>query len=86
MQRELRAIWLRTRKTIVFVTHDVREAVYLSERIAVLGRRPGTVKEIVETRFEKRGELDAGEDFDASVRRIWNLVRSEFEDIGTPHS
>jgi NitT/TauT family transport system ATP-binding protein len=85
MQRELRDIWMRTKKTVVFVTHDVREAVYLSERIVVLGRRPARIKAVVETRFEKQGELDAGEEFDSSVRRIWNLVRSEFESIDEAH-
>lgn len=82
MQRELRSIWQRTGKTVLFVTHDVREAVYLSERVVVLTRRPGRIKDIVETRFEKKGELDAGEQFDRSVRHIWTLVRSEFEEPG----
>lgn len=47
MQKELLRIWEQTRKTVVFVTHSVDEAVYLGDRIAVLTRRPGAVREIL---------------------------------------
>ena len=52
MQAELLRIWQRSRKTVIFVTHDVQEAVFLAERIAVMSARPGRIKEIVETRFD----------------------------------
>ena len=51
MQGELLRIWQRSRKTVIFVTHDVQEAVFLAERIAVMSARPGHIKEIVEARF-----------------------------------
>ena len=44
MQRELLDIWLKTKKTIIFVTHSVDEAVYLADRIIVMTSRPGKVK------------------------------------------
>ena len=47
MQRELVRLHEQTSKTVVFVTHDIREAALLSDRIVVLSRRPGTVKAIV---------------------------------------
>ena len=47
MQIELQEIWKKTRKTILFVTHSVDEAVFLADRIVVLTERPGTVREIV---------------------------------------
>jgi NitT/TauT family transport system ATP-binding protein len=47
MQTELQEIWRKTRKTILFVTHSVDEAVYLADRIVVLTERPGRVREIV---------------------------------------
>src|SRR2546422_37151 len=53
MQSELLAIWEKTRKTVIFVTHDVHEAVYLAERVAVMSARPGRIKTIVDTRFDK---------------------------------
>ena len=47
MQKELLQIHEKTQKTIVFVTHSVDEAVYLADRVAILTKRPGTIKEIV---------------------------------------
>ncbi len=46
MQKELLRIWEETKKTVIFVTHSVDEAVYLSDRIVVMTGRPGRVKEI----------------------------------------
>ena len=53
MQAELLNIWQRSRKTVIFVTHDVHEAVFLAERIAVMSARPGHIKEIVEARVDR---------------------------------
>ena len=53
MQAELLRIWQRTPKTVIFVTHDVQEAVYLADRVAVMSARPGRIKAIVDTRFDK---------------------------------
>ena len=47
LQRQLEQIWTATRKTVLFVTHSVREAVYLSDRVVVLSARPGRVLEEV---------------------------------------
>ena len=53
MQAELLRIWQRTPKTVIFVTHDVQEAVYLADRVAVMSARPGRIKTIVDTKFDK---------------------------------
>jgi len=78
MQTELLGIWRRTPKTVIFVTHDVQEAVYLADRVAVMSARPGRIKTIVETRF---GDRDPGlirtPEFVEKVDEIWNLVRIE---------
>ncbi|MCC7567550.1 MAG: ABC transporter ATP-binding protein [Methanoregulaceae archaeon] len=47
MQRELLDIWEKTKKTIIFVTHSVDEAVFLADRIVVLTPRPGTIREVI---------------------------------------
>lgn len=44
MHRELQDIWLHTKKTILFITHNIREALMLSQRIIVMGTRPGVIK------------------------------------------
>lgn len=48
-------LWKKTRKTVVFVTHSISEAVLLSTRIVVLARSPGRIQEIVEIDAEKKG-------------------------------
>jgi NitT/TauT family transport system ATP-binding protein len=77
MHEELLAIMKRAPKTVVFVTHDVREAVYLADRVAVMTARPGRIKEIVPI---ERPE-GAGPDivntpaFAEKVDHLWKLVR-----------
>jgi NitT/TauT family transport system ATP-binding protein len=78
MQGELLRIWQRTRKTVIFVTHDVQEAVYLAERVAVMSARPGRIKTIIDTRFDKNDpDIFKNPAFVEKVDEIWNLVREE---------
>jgi NitT/TauT family transport system ATP-binding protein len=78
MQRELLAIWQRTPKTVIFVTHDVQEAVYLADRVAVMSARPGRIKTIVDTKFDKNAaNIFKEKAFVDKVDEIWNLVRDE---------
>ena len=79
MQSELLRIWQRTPKTVIFVTHDVQEAVYLADRVAVMSARPGRIKTIVDTKFEKDATTNIFKEkaFIEKVDEIWNLVREE---------
>jgi len=78
MQTELLAIWRRTPKTVIFVTHDVQEAVYLSDRVAVMSARPGRIKAIIDTRFDKTDpHCFKTRAFVDKVDEIWDLVRVE---------
>jgi NitT/TauT family transport system ATP-binding protein len=78
MQSELLAIWQKTRKTVIFVTHDVHEAVYLADRVAVMTARPGRIKTIVDTRFDKTApEVHRTKAFVDKVDELWSLVRDE---------
>jgi len=78
MQAELLRIWQGSRKTVIFVTHDVQEAVFLAERIAVMSARPGHIKEIVDARFDREDpELTRSRPFIDMVEYVWNLVRGE---------
>jgi NitT/TauT family transport system ATP-binding protein len=78
LANELMGLWERMRKTIVFVTHGIEEAVTLADRVVVLSAHPGTVKAIVPIDFPRprdaialRGEPKFGE----YVVHIWNLLR-----------
>ena len=78
MQSELLRIWQRTPKTVIFVTHDVQEAVYLADRVAVMSARPGRIKTIVDTKFDKNADdLFKEKEFVEKVDEIWHLVREE---------
>jgi NitT/TauT family transport system ATP-binding protein len=79
MQEELLGIWGRTRKTILYVTHNIHEAVWMADRVVVLSRRPGRVLEIVPMELERpRTEAMLGEAaFVGAVERIWALVKSQ---------
>jgi NitT/TauT family transport system ATP-binding protein len=63
MQEELLGIWEATRKTLLFVTHSIQEAVLLGDRILILSKGPGRVRRIVDNRAvgqrETAGSLDA---------------------------
>jgi NitT/TauT family transport system ATP-binding protein len=81
MQEDLLEIWKDQRKTVLFVTHDVREAVYLADRVAVMSARPGRIKKVVDTRFDVSGEdLLASPQFADMCNEIWSLLRDELAD------
>jgi len=79
MQEELLGIWERTRQTIVYVTHNIHEAVYMADRVVVLSRRPGRVLAEVKIELERpRAERMMGEAaFLTAVERIWSLIRDQ---------
>jgi NitT/TauT family transport system ATP-binding protein len=79
MQEELRAIWRRTPKTVVFVTHDVHEAVFLADRISIMSARPGRIEHVIDVDFDREGGDDAFKrpEFLEISERIWSLVRDQ---------
>jgi NitT/TauT family transport system ATP-binding protein len=78
MQEELLSIWHRSRKTVIFVTHDVQEAVYLADRIAVMSARPGHIKTVLDNKFDKSDpDLHKSRMFIDKVDEIWDLVKAE---------
>lgn len=55
---ELQNIWLATKKTVLFITHSIPEAVFLSDRVAVMSRNPGTIIEIIEIDLPRPRRLE----------------------------
>ena len=78
MQAELYAIWQRTPKTVLFVTHDVQEAVRLAQRVVVMSARPGKIKATVDIALDRADpHIYRSAEFAAKVDEIWGLVRDE---------
>ncbi|MBO0703972.1 MAG: ABC transporter ATP-binding protein [Candidatus Dormibacteraeota bacterium] len=79
MQRELLRIWSQSRKTAIFITHDIKEAIYLADRVAVFSARPGRVKEIVHVDLPRPRELRIKRDprFLEYEDHIWTLIEEE---------
>jgi NitT/TauT family transport system ATP-binding protein len=79
MMEELLAIWERTRQSIVYVTHNIQEAVFMADRVVVLSRRPGRILDIADIGLARpRAETQMGDPaFVRAVDRIWGLIKSE---------
>jgi NitT/TauT family transport system ATP-binding protein len=79
MQSELLRIWNQKRKTVLFVTHQIDEAVYLSDRVVVLSARPGTIRRIVDIDLDRPRSLSVKrtKPFTDHVDAIWGLIESE---------
>ena len=75
MQGELLQIWEQTRRTILFVTHNIQEAVILGNRIMVMSRSPGQIKDILENHIPADAPLDSLErtQFQAKLRSLLDV-------------
>jgi ABC-type nitrate/sulfonate/bicarbonate transport system ATPase subunit len=81
MQEELLQIWVKAKKTVLFVTHQIDEAIYLSDRVVVFSGRPGQVKEIIPVAIERPRRLKVKREprFHAIEDRIWGLIEETTE-------
>ena len=89
MQEEVLRLWKSTQKTVVFVTHDLDEAVFLSDVVVVLASRPGRVHAIIENPLQRpRNEATrVGDAFAAATRGLWSALQSARAAGGAqPHS
>lgn len=79
MQAELLKIWRSAQKTVLFVTHQLDEAIYLSDKVVVMTSRPGRVKEVIKIDFPRPRELAIKRtaEFGAYENRIWQLIEKE---------
>lgn len=79
MAAELQRIWMDSRKTVLFVTHSIAEAVFLSDRIVVLSGRPSSIREIVAVHLPRPRTLDTTThpDFVAGTARIRSALQAQ---------
>ena len=79
MQAELLQIWERTQKTVLFVTHSIEEAAYLSDRVIVMTARPGRTKSILKVNLPRPRdyEMRLSAEFNDIKANIWNTLKDE---------
>ena len=84
MQAELLKIWSEAKKTVLFITHQINEAVFLADRVAVMSARPGRIKGIVTIPFPRPRSLAVKRDptFVEIEETIWQMVEETPERIG----
>ena len=79
MQAELLRIWAADRHTVVFVTHQIDEAVYLADRVVILGARPGSIRDEIEIEMPRPRSLDDkhSDQFVHYTNRVWHLIKED---------
>jgi len=79
MQEELQAIWQENRRTVLFITHDIEEAIYLGDRVVVFTARPGRLKEEVRIDLPRPRSIEVKKTaaYLGYRNRVWDLLREE---------
>ena len=79
MQEELQTLWHETRKTVVFITHDIDEAIYLADRVIVFTARPGRVKADIRIDLPRPRAIEVKKEpaYTAYRNHVWDLLRDE---------
>jgi NitT/TauT family transport system ATP-binding protein len=79
MQAELLQVWERTKKTVIFVTHSIEEAAYLSDRVVVMSARPGRTKTSIRINLPRPRdyEMRLSAKFNEIKAEIWSALKEE---------
>jgi NitT/TauT family transport system ATP-binding protein len=90
LQGELLRVWEEARKTVVYVTHSIDEAIVLADRIMVMTARPGQIKAIIDVgqvfgRPRRVEEVKASREYGELFGRIWGLLRDEVATASAQH-
>ncbi|MNK68028.1 Bicarbonate transport ATP-binding protein CmpC [compost metagenome] len=83
MQQLLLRVWGNSKKTVLFVTHDIDEAILLGDRVYVMGARPGRIKQILDVPIERPRHLDMvmERSFIEMKREIFGLLHDDLEEV-----
>lgn len=81
LQRELLRIWEETHKTILFITHSIDEAVFLSDRVAIMTARPGIIKQVMDIPISRPARFDddirSSQEFVQTRHALWEFLKEE---------
>lgn len=79
LQMELLDIWKEYQKTIIFVTHDIDEAILLGDRLLVMTGRPGCIRETINIPFGRPRDFTPDEQIEAAKIKwnVWNMLKDE---------
>ena len=79
MQKELLRIWSEARKTVLFITHQINEAIYLADRVIIFGARPGKVKQTIKIDLPRPRDLSLKRDprFLELENQVWEQIEEE---------
>jgi NitT/TauT family transport system ATP-binding protein len=88
MQEELTRIWVQARKTVLFITHQIDEAIYLADRVVVFSGRPGKVKDSITVDIERPRPIGVKRQarFHALEDRIWGLIDEDVKGSTTANN
>jgi NitT/TauT family transport system ATP-binding protein len=81
LQDELLRIWIDHKKTVIFVTHDIDEAILLGDRVLVMTSVPGRIREVMTVGIDRPRDLriESTHEFIDMRMKIWNIIRIEVE-------
>jgi len=79
MQQELLRIWSSSKKTVIFITHQIDEAVFLADRVVVFSARPATIKADIKVEIARPRKLSVKRmpQFLTYVGEVWNLIETD---------
>ena len=81
MQQELLKIWKQEKNTMILVTHDIDETIFLSTRIFIMTERPGTIKDIIEVNLEGKRDRSSQKFIEIRSRILRALFKIDSEEI-----
>lgn len=76
LQDQLLETWTKERRTVIFITHDVDEAVFLANRVIVMAAKPGRISEVIDVSlpYPRTEEMRLGSEFSGLRNRVWRAV------------
>jgi ABC-type nitrate/sulfonate/bicarbonate transport system ATPase subunit len=82
MQEELLRIWQKDQRTVIFVTHDMEEAILLGDKVVLMSNRPGRIEEVIDVKFARPRDPEAVErspEFAELKEYLWHRLRQMHE-------